>query len=142
MLRAIEQHVDEQTVFVQKINTLAEYLGYATMPQHIESLFETIVDPQYAVALNPEKPKHCTLTLHSSKGLEFDQVVLFIEDYAHNGTINNEHINNHYVACTRAKSKLIIVDTGTNNSNAARHKIISLFQEAGVLYSSLISVMR
>lgn len=100
MLRAIEQHVDEQAVFVQKVNILAEYLGYPTMRQHIERLFETIIDPKYAVALNPEKPKHCTLTLHSSKGLEFDQVVIFIEDYAHNSEINDEHINNHYVACT------------------------------------------
>ena len=67
MLRAIEQHIDERTVFAQKVNALAEYLGYTTMPHHIKSLFETVIDPKYAVALNPEKPKHCTLTLHSSK---------------------------------------------------------------------------
>ncbi|MEA4992715.1 UvrD-helicase domain-containing protein [Caproicibacter sp. BJN0012] len=140
MLRAIEQHVDEQAIFAQKVNTLADYLGYPTMPQHIESLFETIVDPKYAVALNPEKPKHCTLTLHSSKGLEFDQVVIFIEDYAHNGAINDEHINNHYVACTRAKSKLIIVNTETNDANAVRHKIISLFQDANIPCGDLITV--
>ena len=67
MLRATKQHIDEQTAFAQKVNTLAEYLGYTTMPQHIGSLFETVVDHKYAVALNPEKPKHCTLTLHSSR---------------------------------------------------------------------------
>lgn len=142
MLRAIEQHVDEQAIFAQKVNILAEYLGYPTMRQHIESLFETVADPKYAVALNPEKPKHCTLTLHSSKGLEFDQVIIFIEDYAHNGAINNEHINNHYVACTRAESKLIIVDTETNDAKAARRKIISLFQEANVPYINLITVQQ
>lgn len=142
MLRAIKKHVDDQAVFVQKVNALAEYLDYPTMPQHIESLFETVIDPQYAVALNLEKPKHCTLTLHSSKGLEFDQVILFIEDYAFNGAVNDEHINNHYVACTRAKSKLLIVDTGSYDANAARREIISLFQEANVTCSSLITVQQ
>lgn len=142
MLQAIEQHVDEQAVFAQKVHILTEYLGYPTTQQHIEKLFETVKDPKYAVALNPEKPKHCTLTLHSSKGLEFDQVVIFIEDYAHNSVINDDHINNHYVACTRAKSKLIIVDTKTNNANAARHKIISFFQEAKVPYSDLITLQK
>lgn len=140
MLRVIKQHIDERTAFAQKVNTLAEYLGYTTMPQHIESLFETVVDSKYAVALNPEKPKHCTLTLHSSKGLEFDQVVIFIEDYVHNGAINNAHINNHYVACTRAKSKLIIVDTETNDANAAKHKIKSLFGDANIPFGDLITV--
>ena len=140
ILREIEQHVNEQVVFAQKVNILAKDLGYPTMPHHIDKLFETIIDPKYAVALNPERPKHCTLTLHSSKGLEFDQVVIFIEDYAHNGAINDEHINNHYVACTRAKSKLIIIDTKTNNANAARHKIKSFFQEANVPCGCLITV--
>lgn len=142
MLRAIEQHVDDQAAFAQKVNAIAEHLGYPTMPQHIECLFETVIDPKYAVALNPEKPKHCTLTLHSSKGLEFDQVILFIEDYSHSGAVNDEHINNHYVACTRAKLKLIIVDTRTNDAHAARSKIISLFQEANVPGISLITVQQ
>lgn len=140
MLRAIEQHIDNQVAFAEKVSALANYLGYPTMPQHIQKLFETAIDPQYAVALNPEKPKHCTLTLHSSKGLEFDQVILFIEDYAFRGTVSDEHINNHYVACTRAKSKLIVVDTKTNDANAARQKVRSLFREANVPFSSLITV--
>lgn len=97
------------------------------MHQHIESLFGTVIDPQYAVALSPEKPKHRRLALHSSKGLEFDQVILFIEGYSQSGAVNDEHINNHYVAFTRAKSELIIVDMKSNNANAAGHKIISLF---------------
>jgi len=139
MLRAIQQHIDDQTAFARSVNALAVYLGYPTIPQHIMSLFETATDSKYAVALNPEKPKHCTLTLHSSKGLEFDQVILFIEDYAFSGAVNDEHINNHYVACTRAKSKLIIVDTRTNDASAARCKVKSLFKEANVPCSSLLS---
>lgn len=47
------------------------------------------------------------MTLHSSKGLEYDQVIIFASDY---NLENKEDINNHYVAVTRAKSKLIIIN--------------------------------
>ena len=43
---------------------------------------------------------------HSSKGLEFDQVILFVSDYT---LETDQDICNHYVAATRAKSKLILV---------------------------------
>ena len=46
------------------------------------------------------------MTFHSSKGLEFDQVVLFAEDYK---LSNPDSTYNHYVAATRAKERLVIV---------------------------------
>ena len=50
--------------------------------------------------------KRIAITFHSSKGLEFDQVVLFMSDYR---LSSEENIYNHYVAATRAKTKLILV---------------------------------
>ena len=49
------------------------------------------------------------MTFHSSKGLEFNQVVLFAEDY---NFYYPDSIYNHYVAATRAKERLIIVYLG------------------------------
>lgn len=48
---------------------------------------------------------HCDY-LRSSKGLEFEQVVLFVSDYR---LSSEEDVYNHYVAATRAKTKLILV---------------------------------
>ncbi|AHN24395.1 ATP-binding domain-containing protein [Lysinibacillus varians] len=45
------------------------------------------------------------LTVFSSKGLEFEQVVAFGRDYDFE---NEERLNAHYVAVTRAKEKMII----------------------------------
>ena len=42
----------------------------------------------------------------SSKGLEFDQVILFAGDY---NLSKKEDIYNHYVAVTRAKEKVVII---------------------------------
>lgn len=40
-----------------------------------------------------------------NKGLEFEQVVAFVRDYDFE---NEERLNAHYVAVTRAKEKMII----------------------------------
>ena len=53
--------------------------------------------------------QNISMTFHSSKGLEFDQVILFAEDY---NLYYEDSIYNHYVAATRAKDRLIIVYLG------------------------------
>ena len=47
-----------------------------------------------------------SITFHSAKGLEFEQVILFVSDYK---LKTPQDIYNHYVACTRAKTKLVMV---------------------------------
>ena len=121
---------------------LAEYLGYDVVESHVDKLYQTASDEKYAVAFSLEKPLHCTLTLHSSKGLEFEQVILFIEDYAFFGTITKDHINNHYVACTRARSKLIIVDTGTLDAVTVKENMACKFKTANVEPKQLITVLQ
>ena len=100
-------------------------LDYPIADNHLEKLFKKISDSQYAVALSLELPLHSVLTLHKSKGLEFEQIIIFFEDYK----IFNKPIDmrNHYVACTRAKSKLIIIDTNHADSAAVKVKLNELF---------------
>lgn len=144
MLNKIQQNATANSTaeFIRGVTALAEYLGYTTTSSHIEKLRQTAMDSKYAVALNPEKPMHCTLTLHSSKGLEFDQVILFIEDYAHSGSVNDDHINNHYVACTRAKKKLIIIDTQSQDAGAARQKVLEKIRTVGIEPKTLMSLQQ
>ncbi len=79
---------------------------------NINSLYNDIINEDhhsYFILLENEKAYNkLTMTFHSSKGLEFDQVFVFAEDYNLN---DKTHIYNHYVAVTRAKSRLsILVD--------------------------------
>ncbi|MCL2051809.1 MAG: ATP-dependent helicase [Lachnospiraceae bacterium] len=122
-------HDDEQN-FREKFKLISQLFGYVsadTSDENVSKLFETINDEKYIVSVSMDLPLHCTMTIHKSKGLEFDQAVIFLEDYAHYGKVEPSHINNHYVACTRAKSKLIIVDTTHSDAEAVRSKLKELF---------------
>lgn len=66
---------------------------------------ETILNKEYDNAYNGNRYKHKIMTIHSSKGLEFEQVVL----YASNFKLHlNKDKNEHYVATTRARDRLVI----------------------------------
>ena len=69
-------------------------------------LFQTILDTSFHSVFEPEKYHYIAVTFHSSKGLELEQVIVFVEDYRLSDMAS---IYNHYVASTSAKTKLIIV---------------------------------
>jgi len=69
-------------------------------------------------------------------------VIILVEDYAHNGNVSDEHINNHYVACTRAKTKLIIIDSDSQDAKAMKQKPGELFKAASIKSNQLISVSK
>ncbi|MCL1994608.1 MAG: ATP-dependent helicase [Defluviitaleaceae bacterium] len=129
-LTAIEKVFEDKQKFSEKFKSISQLFGYTsanTSDKNIDRLFETVNDKQYTVSVDTDLPLHCAMSLHKSKGLEFDQAVIFLEDYAHNGKVEPSHINNHYVACTRAKSKLIIVDTSHSDAKAMCDKLTELF---------------
>ncbi|MCL2032578.1 MAG: ATP-dependent helicase [Methanomassiliicoccaceae archaeon] len=142
ILNDIKQNAESanQNAFNQSVNMLSGYLGYTTPKEHIDELYKTVTDKKFAVALNPERPRHCALTIHTSKGLEFEQVIIFIEDFAHNRELKEEHSKNHYVACTRAESKLIIVDTNIAGARTAQNRLLEMFYKAGIDPDKLISM--
>ena len=92
--------------FEEEITLLANYLGYETRHEHCERLYRTICDKRYHSSFYVDDLKRIAITFHSSKGLEFEQVILFVSDYR---LSSEQDIYNHYVAVTRAKSKLIMV---------------------------------
>lgn len=102
--------------FVKQIILMANDLGYETKNNHCDKLYSTIYDKQYHPAFNIDDLKQIAITFHSSKGLEFDQVILFVSDYS---LSSEQEIYNHYVAATRAKSKLIMVYIN-NDCNARK----------------------
>ena len=96
----------EEQEFCDAVIDLCEYLGYEYRIEHLRKLFITIDKKRYYTAFDTNKYQNIALTLHSSKGLEFDQVILFAGDY---NLSKKEDIYNHYVAVTRAKEKVVII---------------------------------
>lgn len=90
-----------------------------------ESFIKSITDSRYENAFNGEEFKHKVMTIHSSKGLEFEQVCILASNY---NIYNEKDIEEHYVATTRAKNKLIIV----NDDNWYLLKVKSICKKVGV----------
>ena len=111
--------------FEKQIMLIAKYLGYETKANHCERLYRTICDKRYHSAFKIDDLKRIAITFHSSKGLEFEQVIMFVSDYR---LSSEQDIYNHYVAATRAKSKLIMVYINDD----WRYRIINGVKEAWV----------
>ena len=107
-LNNIKKSCANKGCFYKNVSKLVQYFGYQTKNKDLDKLYQTITDASFHVAFESEKYKNVAMTLHSSKGLEFEQVVIFAEDY---DLSDKTKLYNHYVAVTRAKSKLIIVYT-------------------------------
>lgn len=70
------------------------------------AIFKSIIDDDSnSIIYNMHKVKNLVMTMHSSKGLEFDVVIVFAEDLINYGKYD-ENLN--YVVMSRAKEKLII----------------------------------
>lgn len=122
--------------YLASLTAFATYLGYSLKKRNIKKLLDTITNEKYYVAFEPEKYKNIAITLHSSKGLEFDQVILFADDYRLNDLSS---INNHYVAITRAKSKVVIVRyENSYNSNIFTRNLGDIFAKCNIELKNIV----
>lgn len=126
---------DSQNMFCIAVERLCEYLGYETCQEHLDKLFLTIYDENYHAALKTEVYQNIAITFHSSKGLEFDQVILFAEDYKLSDVSS---IYNHYVAVTRAKERVVIVKINNYNGNLFESNLSKIFALSGVRMCDLV----
>lgn len=135
-LQLIKDNTNDENNFYNALLKFANYLDYNITKEHSDKLFETIDNEIYHSAFSFESYSNVALTFHSSKGLEFEQVIIFAEDY----NLNDEQsIYNHYVACTRAKNKLIIVYTYDNeNSKSYINNLKKIFNENKVELKDVI----
>ena len=65
----------------------------------------------------------------------FEQVIVFAEDYRLSDVSS---LCNHYVAVTRAKSKLIIVKQNSYNANCFQVNLEKLFAKSGVKINDVL----
>ena len=124
-----------QDAFLVEMNNIADYLGYIFLTDHVNCLYQTITDTNFHSAFEPEKYKNVAITFHSSKGLEFDQVILFCEDYRLD---NMSSIYNHYVSSTRAKFKLILVYLDERDDRIFADNLSQIFQKSNLTIPDLL----
>lgn len=130
---------EEGTAFVKQVELIANYLGYDTKEDHCRKLYETICDPKYHSAFNMDELKRIAITFHSSKGLELEQVVLFVSDHR---LANDEDVYNHYVAATRAKTKLILVYINNDwNAGQFAKNINKTLEKSGLKMKDVATVV-
>lgn len=105
-LKQIPAFVNQKEILNVQINALFNILDYKLSNSKFEKLFETINNDIYGSWYNLANIQNVSMTLHTSKGLEFDQVILLAKDFSLN---SQENRNLHYVGITRAKEKMIII---------------------------------
>lgn len=135
VLEAIANAKDQEE-FDSAVTSLCNYFGYETQPSHLTKLFSTINDKKYHAAFDTENYQNIAITFHSSKGLEFDQVILFAGDY---DLSDASGIYNHYVAVTRAKGKVIIVKFPDYCSNKFECGLSKIFGLSGLNINDLVT---
>lgn len=100
-----EERINEEQVTSALIE-LFNKLGLSIDINELKSFCKVVLGTEYDIAFNGSEYKHKVMTVHSAKGLEFDQVIIFASDYR---VFQGDGLNEHYVATTRGKDKLIII---------------------------------
>ncbi|MFJ7935549.1 UvrD-helicase domain-containing protein [Sporosarcina sp. NPDC096371] len=113
-LRKLLEQIKEYQLNYQKYEenciNLYKYLGYSEntdkIKKEIEKLFEVVNDDKYIPTYNQDSYKLTSGTIHSSKGLEFEQVIINAQDF----NLTREEVTYlHYVAISRPEERLLII---------------------------------
>ncbi|SDY96244.1 Superfamily I DNA or RNA helicase [Tindallia californiensis] len=109
-LNIIKDSIEENEVFYGCCYSLYNYLGYDIVTEKIEYevelLYDVVIDEKYVATYNQDRCKLTSGTIHSSKGLEFNQVIINAVNY----DFERPDIKFlHYVAVSRPEERLLIL---------------------------------
>lgn len=135
-LENIRAHIKNEQEFINAANDLCLYLGYETCSDHLSKLFSTVSQEKFHPAFDTAMYPNIAITLHSSKGLEFDQVILFANDY---NLADEASKYNHYVAITRAREKVVIVKFPHYCSNKFENGLSGIFALSNLRVCDLVA---
>lgn len=135
-LESIKAHIKSEQEFIDAANDLCLYLGYETCSDHLNKLFLTVSQEKFYPAFDTAIYPNVAITLHSSKGLEFDQVILFANDY---NLADEAGKYNHYVAITRAREKVVIVKFPHHRSDKFEDDLSGIFALSNLKVCDLVA---
>lgn len=109
-LLKIDNNKDDFDNFRKYCYELYSLLGFEEKTDkivaEIKVLHKVVIDEQFKPTYNQEKFRFTSGTIHSSKGLEFNQVIINASDY-NLSRQDADHL--HYVAITRPEERLLIL---------------------------------
>ncbi|MEG0005541.1 MAG: ATP-dependent helicase [Peptostreptococcaceae bacterium] len=118
LLDKIVESVGEKNIYKDNVLEIYKYIGYTEditkIEVEIETLYEVLNDNIYRTTYERRKYMQTCGTIHSSKGLEFKQVIVCGYDYSFR---NDENRFLHYVAVTRPEERLLVILNNTQYSN-------------------------
>lgn len=91
----------------RELDKLTEILDVVLSTEEVKCFYETYKNDKYKICFINSEKKHKVMTVFATKGLEFDRVIVRARDY--NFSTKNTS-NNHYVALTRAKKQVTIIE--------------------------------
>jgi superfamily I DNA/RNA helicase len=103
--------------------------------KELKAFSKVILTTEYDNAYNGDYILHRVMTIHSAKGLEFDQVMIFASNY---NVLRGKDLNEHYVAVTRGKEKLVVV---LNNKNYFTY-LMSLAETLNMPIKKILKIVR
>ncbi|WP_180157795.1 UvrD-helicase domain-containing protein [Acinetobacter sp. YH12045] len=101
--RGIEKYIYDN----EKLsNDILNWLGFSELSDQIFETYNLLSQLDETKKFFQNRDRHVTMTIHSSKGLEFDNVILRVGDLYHNGNFQR---TNYYVSMTRAKKRVFVI---------------------------------
>lgn len=131
------QPLKSKNITEERINeiiiSLFGILDFTLDINELEAFSKVVLSEEYDNAYNGENHLHRVMTIHSSKGLGFDQVMIFANDF---DLIRGRDLYEHYVATTRGKKMLVIV---INNNNYFKH-LTNLVKALNISLENIIKI--
>lgn len=103
------------TSLIDFLKKSCDILGISVSDNTIDEINNKLEDEKYKYSYYVVEKQNRIMTIHSSKGLENDNVVIILDNQYN--TINNEFKNKLFVAMTRARSNVYILSENNNVSN-------------------------
>lgn len=136
-LKEITKNIGIKTKFEQSVVNLVSLLSYEAQSNDMNRLYETLLNKENIDFFEQDKFDHRAMTCHGSKGLQFEQIIIFLEDFNFS---RSEELYKYYVAVTRAKNKLFIILTDTWASKQNLKKLRCIFNDRNIELEDLVTI--
>jgi superfamily I DNA/RNA helicase len=104
LVENLEKYKDKDSIETGLIE-IYSLLGMGIYEGELNGFSKVLLTVEYDAAFDTREKSHYIMTIHSAKGLEFDNVLFATSDLS---TWADDFLNLHYVAVTRAKEQLFI----------------------------------
>lgn len=118
-----EFQIDESTNLVEFLSNSCNILGIQINLETLKEIQRKIEDEKYKYNYYIVEKQNRIMTIHSSKGLENDNVIIILDNKYNK--VNDEFKNKLFVAITRAKDNVYIL---CENNNEISEFISNLLQ--------------